>query len=96
MIGHFHDRARSILKTCQAYMEGMKVGSNINEDRKMMGSDEFKKYVEGYMKTLVKAFQKIGVEGLEEFLLPPTQLVPPTQERSHKSMIQKIMAFLGI
>ena len=83
MIGHVHDHARGILTTCQAYMKGINVGSNINEGKEMTGSNIFKKDVERYMKTLVKAFQNIGVVGLEfnskdQLVLPP-KLVPPPQ-----------------
>nr|GEY38577.1 ARID DNA-binding domain-containing protein [Tanacetum cinerariifolium] len=66
------------------------IGSTIDEGNEVSGSEKFKKDVEEYMKTLVEAFNKIGVKGLEEF-------VPPLQERTHhQSIIQKIKAFFGI
>ncbi|GJS86116.1 reverse transcriptase domain-containing protein [Tanacetum coccineum] len=60
VIEHFRDHAHGILVTCQAYMEGIQVGSTIDEVNEVSGSQKFKKDVEEYMKTLVKAFNKIG------------------------------------
>nr|XP_043628010.1 putative ubiquitin-conjugating enzyme E2 38 [Erigeron canadensis] len=83
VIGHFRDRARSILTTCRAYMKGVGVGCAVNGGKET-GSVRFKNDVERYMKTLVGAFKEIGGEDLEEFM-------PPT-----KNLTQKIRAFFGI
>ncbi|KAI7732989.1 hypothetical protein M8C21_024980 [Ambrosia artemisiifolia] len=82
VIGHFCDRARGILTSCNAYIKGARVGCGVDEGEKT-GSRWFRNDVNGYMKTLVGAFKQIGVENLEEFL-------PPTQ-----NLTQKIRAFLG-
>lgn len=83
VIEHFHDRARGILTSCRAYMEGIRVGCGADESKET-GSRGFRNDVKAYMKTLVGAFTQIGVENLDEFLPPPQNLT------------QKIMAFFGI
>ncbi|KAM0002319.1 putative ubiquitin-conjugating enzyme E2, ubiquitin-conjugating enzyme/RWD [Helianthus debilis subsp. tardiflorus] len=82
VIGHFCDRARGILTSCNAYTKGLRVGCGVDMGEQT-GSRGFRNDVKGYMKTLVEAFKQIGVENLEEFL-------PPTQ-----NFTQKIRAFLG-
>nr|GEU62599.1 ubiquitin-conjugating enzyme 25 [Tanacetum cinerariifolium] len=63
VIGHFRDHAHGILTALKAYMEdGNEVESAINMGEKKTGSKKFKQDIKGYMKTLVKAFQTIGVE----------------------------------
>ncbi|GJS86119.1 ubiquitin-conjugating enzyme 25 [Tanacetum coccineum] len=63
VIGHFRDHAHGILTALQAYM-GNEVESTINKGKKKTGSKKFKHDIKGYMKTLVMAFQTIGVEGV--------------------------------
>nr|GEV72733.1 hypothetical protein [Tanacetum cinerariifolium] len=62
VIGHFRDHAHGILTALQAYMRN-EVESTINKGKKKTGSKKFKQDIKGYMKTIVMAFQTIGVEG---------------------------------
>ncbi|KAD0449181.1 hypothetical protein E3N88_44256 [Mikania micrantha] len=84
VVGHFCDRARSILTSCNAYIRGVKVGCGV-DDGEETGSDGFRNDVKWYMKTLEGAFKQIGAKNLEEFF-PPT----PTQ-----NLTQKIRTFFS-
>ncbi|GJW79434.1 hypothetical protein Tco_0143409 [Tanacetum coccineum] len=61
VIWAFLDHAHGILTALQAYM-GNEVESTINKGKKKTGSKKFKQDIKGYIKTLVMAFQTIGVE----------------------------------
>ncbi|KAK1418069.1 hypothetical protein QVD17_27208 [Tagetes erecta] len=91
VIGHFHDRANSILTSCTAYYaKGMGVKYGVN-----VGSLKHMNYVEGYMKTLVRAFKQIGVEDVDDFVPQTGNKVVQLQKRK-ENLIQKIMSCLCI
>ncbi|KAI3497113.1 hypothetical protein L1887_39499 [Cichorium endivia] len=92
VIGHFHDRAVTILTNCRGYIKGVWVGAN---GVKVKGSKGFGKNVEQYMGTLVGAFKAIGVEDVDEFV-PKLEVknVDKSVPQS-RSLAQKIRAFFG-
>ncbi|KAJ0498087.1 putative ubiquitin-conjugating enzyme E2, ubiquitin-conjugating enzyme/RWD [Helianthus annuus] len=69
VIGHFRDRASGILTMCRDYYtKGLGVKCGIVVTTETATSQDNKKEVEGYMKTLVGAFKHIGLEDREEFV----------------------------
>ncbi|KAL7583279.1 hypothetical protein Lser_V15G45329 [Lactuca serriola] len=91
VIGHFHNRAVSILTICRGYTKGVRVGCGVNvgEEKSSQG---FQKNVERLMRTLVRAFEKIGVDNVNEFI---PEIVPEFTPQT-RNMAQKIRAFFCI
>ncbi|KAL8239245.1 hypothetical protein R6Q59_015812 [Mikania micrantha] len=92
VIGHFHDRASDILTSCEAYYtKGVVVKYGVDAGEEAGRFVNSRTRVEGFMTKLVGAFKQIGVEGLEDYVLP-IEIVPTEK----KNLIQKILACLGI
>ncbi|KAI3703869.1 hypothetical protein L1987_74065 [Smallanthus sonchifolius] len=100
VIGHFCDRANGILTTCKAYYtNGIAVKYGIDVGKETSCSLKLKKDVEEYMKTLIGAFKKIGVEDLEDFVPPIEDLTQKNTvqlQKKKNKLIHKILACLGI
>lgn len=74
VVGHFRNRVRDILMACKAYTEGVQVGrfikgsvQNVDEGN-MSSSTMFRNDVASYVKTLIRAFSKIGANEADEFI----------------------------
>ncbi|KAI3708408.1 hypothetical protein L2E82_37577 [Cichorium intybus] len=92
VIGHFHDRAVTILTICRGYSKGVWVGANGVE---VKGSKGFGKNVEQYMGTIVGAFKAIGVEDVDEFVPKLEVKNVDKSVTQSRSLAQKIRAFFG-
>lgn len=73
-MGHFCKRARDILVSCKAYMDGAQVGclvkggvQDVDEGDKSCSKD-FRNSLARYITTLVNEFTKIGAKDCQEFL----------------------------
>ncbi|KAI3828248.1 hypothetical protein L1987_02345 [Smallanthus sonchifolius] len=100
VIGHFRDCANGILTTCKAYYtNGIAIKYGISVGKETSRSLKLRKDVEGYMKTLVGAFKKIGVKDLEDFVPPIENLTQKNTvqlQKKKNKLIHKILACLGI
>ncbi|KAH6786469.1 Ubiquitin-conjugating enzyme family protein [Perilla frutescens var. hirtella] len=72
--GHFCKRAREILVSCKAYLDGAQVGclvkggvQDVDEGDKSCSKD-FRNSLAGYITTLINAFSQIGAKDCQEFL----------------------------
>nr|XP_043633084.1 putative ubiquitin-conjugating enzyme E2 38 [Erigeron canadensis] len=85
VVGHFRIHAHDILKTFKSYyMEGIgSVRCGVDNGKKT-SSRWFKKNAKSYMDTVIRAFEHIGVENVDEYIVPPAE----------KSLFEKIMTFL--
>ncbi|CAJ2659827.1 unnamed protein product [Trifolium pratense] len=85
-VGHFYRRAHDILASCKAYMEGVQVGclvkggvQDVDEDGGK-NSDKFKADLIGYVKLLVKEFEKLGVKDCQKFIMSSTPVGADSSE----------------
>ncbi|RLN38864.1 putative ubiquitin-conjugating enzyme E2 23 [Panicum miliaceum] len=90
--GHFRRRGQHVLRACEAYLEGCRVGTLDGEARATDGSSErpcsagFRVALRNVLPRLVDAFAGIGVQGCEQFhrfrTLPSTlQFAATTQQQ---------------
>lgn len=91
VIGHFHNRAVTILTICRGFDKGVPVGCGVNGGEEK-GSLGFRKNVERYMFTLIGALKDIGVGNLDKFV---PEIVPEIVPQT-RSLGQKIKAFFCI
>jgi ubiquitin-conjugating enzyme E2 O len=88
--GHFRRRGQHVLRACEAYLEGCRVGTLDGEARATDGSRErpcsagFRLALLNLLPRLVDAFDGIGVQGFEQFhrsrTLPSTLQFATTQQ----------------
>ncbi|GER43083.1 ubiquitin conjugating enzyme [Striga asiatica] len=91
--GHFVNRAREILVSCKAYLEGAQVGclarggvQDVDEGDKSC-SQTFRASLAGFMATLVDGLTRTGAKGCHEFL-------PQAQKRFGPTWAQGFMPFV--
>ncbi|KAI3795317.1 hypothetical protein L1987_37968 [Smallanthus sonchifolius] len=70
VVGHFCSRAHAILSACKAYMDGVQVGSTINDGHAVdkSGSKPFKAAVARMMNGLISNFSRSGATNCEQYL----------------------------
>ncbi|KMT13061.1 hypothetical protein BVRB_4g086990 [Beta vulgaris subsp. vulgaris] len=102
VFGHFYTHAHDILAACTAYLNGAEVGSfdktkspSAEVKKGFKCSDLLKMNLPTYIKSLVEAFTKIGVEDCEKYLVPinestdqPTK-VASSSRRKRKVLVRK-------